>query len=82
MSDIARLAWRKVRELAAGVVTGVPLGEMAKTGDLGDRHKLYFGPGSPPSHPIVYRAVDGDPSHLEVLEVIVVESRAGACRHD
>jgi len=74
--DIAKLALRKVKELEAGAVTGVPLEEMAKTGDLGDCHKLYFGPGRPPSHRIVYRVVDGDPSHLEVLEVIAVESRA------
>ncbi|MCU1350904.1 MAG: hypothetical protein JWM05_113 [Acidimicrobiales bacterium] len=72
---IARLALRKVQELQAGIVTGVPLEAMARTGDLGDCSKLYFGPGNPPSHRIVYRAVDGDPSRLEVLEVIAVESR-------
>jgi hypothetical protein len=74
--DIAKLALRKVQELQAGTVTGVPLEELAKTGDLGDCSKLYFGLGSPPSHRIVYRSVDGDPSRLEVLEVVAVESRA------
>ncbi len=72
---LARLALQKVRDLEHGSVTGIPLQEMAKTGDLGDCAKLYFGVGRPPSHRIVYRAVDGNPAHLEILEVVAVESR-------
>ncbi|MBX3287073.1 MAG: hypothetical protein KF703_17125 [Actinobacteria bacterium] len=78
---IAQLALQKVQDLQAGKVTGVPLQEMAKTGDLGDCAKLYVGVGRPPSHRIVYRAVDGNPAHLEVLEVVAVESRTDLYAH-
>jgi hypothetical protein len=74
--DIARLALLKIRDLEDGAIDGVPLEEMAKSGDLGDCRKLYFGPGNPPSHRIVYRHIEGDPAKVVVLEVVAVESRA------
>ena len=74
--DVARLALLKIRDLEARLVDGVTLEEMAKTGDLGDCRKLYFGPGKPPSHRIVYRHVDGDPTAIEIVEVIAIESRS------
>lgn len=71
---LATLALRKVRELEGGVVEGVPLQEMAATGDLGDCRKLYFGPGNPPSHRIVYRDL-GESGGVEIVEVVAVEAR-------
>ncbi len=73
---VARLALRMVRDLEAGTAEGVALTEMAKTGDLGDCRKLYFGVGKPPSHRIVYRPIDGHPERIEIIEIIAVESRA------
>jgi hypothetical protein len=73
---IARLALRMIRDLEAGTAEGVALTEMAKTGDLGDCRKLYFGTGKPPSHRIVYRTLDADPGQIEILEIIVIESRS------
>jgi hypothetical protein len=72
--DLATLALRKVRELEARTAEGVPLEEMAVTGDLGDCRKLYFGPGDPPSHRIVYREL-GEEEGIEILEVVAVEAR-------
>ena len=72
--DLATLALRKVRELEARTVEGVPLEEMAVTGDLGDCRKLYFGPGNPPSHRIVYREL-GEEEGIEIVEVVAVEAR-------
>jgi hypothetical protein len=74
--DVARLALLRVRDLEARKVEGIPLEEMAKAGDLGDCRKMYFGPGNPPSHRIVYRHLDDDPTKVEVVEVIAVEARA------
>jgi hypothetical protein len=67
------IALRKLRDLEAGRVEGAPLRKMSATGDLGDCRKLYFGPGDPPSHRIVYRS--GDDGQIEVAEVVAVEAR-------
>jgi hypothetical protein len=72
--QLAVLALRKVRELENRVIDGVPLEEMAATGDLRDCRKLYFGPGDPPSHRIVYRDL-GETGGIEVVEVVAVEAR-------
>ena len=72
--DLAVLALRKVRELEARTVEGVKLEEVAVTGDLGDCRKLYFGPGDPPSHRIVYREL-GEQEGIEVVEAVAVEAR-------
>lgn len=72
---LATLALRKVKELERGGADGVPLEEMALTGDLGDCRKLYFGLGRAPSHRIVYRDL-GEDQGVEILEVVAVESRA------
>jgi hypothetical protein len=70
---LAQLALQRVRDLEVGNVEGMPLNDMAATGDLGDCRKLYFGFGDPPSHRIVYRArPQGD---LEIVEVVAVEAR-------
>jgi hypothetical protein len=71
---LAVLALRRVRELENRVIDGVPLEEMAATGDLRDCCKLYFGPGDPPSHRIVYRDF-GESGGIEVVEVVAVEAR-------
>lgn len=73
--DIARHALSKVRDLAAGRVEGQPLQDLAKGGDLGDCHKLYFGLGNPPSHRIVYRHIGRSPQKVEILEIVAIESR-------
>jgi hypothetical protein len=52
---------------------------MTKSGDLVDCRKLYFGPGSPPSHRIVYRVVDENPSAIEIVEIVAVEERSQMC---
>lgn len=70
---LARLALRKVRDLEAGLIEGIALHDMARTGDLTDCRKLYFGPGAPPSHRIVYREL---PERVEVVEVVAAEARA------
>jgi hypothetical protein len=72
--ELAVLALRKVRELEARVLEGVPLEAMAVTGDLGDCRKLYFGPGNPPSHRIVYRDL-GEDDGIEIVEIVAVEAR-------
>jgi hypothetical protein len=72
--QLAVLALRKVRELENRVIDGVPFEEMAATGDLRDCRKLYFGPGDPPSHRIVYRDL-GESGRVEVVEVVAVEAR-------
>ncbi len=70
------LALRTLRDLEQGLIDGEPLHAMAKTGDLGDCRKLYFGPGAPPTHRIVYRHLDDDPAVIEILEIVAIESRA------
>lgn len=72
--DLATVALRKVQELEARAVEGVRLQAMAVTGDLGDCRKLYFGPGNPPSHRIVYRDL-GEERGVEIVEVVAVEAR-------
>ena len=73
-SRLATLALRRIQALEAGLVEGVPLQEMAVTGDLGDCRKLYFGFGDPPSHRIVYRDL-GSSGGLEIVEIVAVEAR-------
>lgn len=72
--QLAVLALRKVRDLENRTVDGTPLEEMASTGDLRDCRKLYFGPGDPPSHRIVYRDL-GESGGVEVVEVVALEAR-------
>lgn len=67
------LALRKIRDLVAGLVQGTPLNENTVTGDLTDCAKIYFGPGNPPSHRIVYRTLPDQA--FEVLEVVAIEAR-------
>ena len=71
---LAVLALTKIRELERGSIAGVPLAEMAATGDLTDCRKVYFGPGNPPSHRIVYRDL-GPAEGIEILEIVAVEAR-------
>lgn len=66
-------ALRTLRDVVNGTIEGAPLNEMAVAGDLSDCRKLYFGPGKPPSHRIVYRLL-GDGT-VEVIEVVAVEAR-------
>lgn len=74
---LAKTALLKVRDLEVGRVEGAPLEAMARSGDLGDCRKLYFGPGNPPSHRIVYRNVDDEGSNkIEVVEMVAVEARS------
>jgi hypothetical protein len=73
---IAQLAARMLRELAAGTVTGDALQDLPFYGDLSGCFKLKFGVGQPPSHRIVYRELPDET--LEVLEVVVIESRDDA----
>jgi ParE toxin of type II toxin-antitoxin system, parDE len=71
--QLPRLALRKVRDLITGAAQGQSLAEMAATGDLSDCRKVYFGPGQPPTHRIVYREnSDGD---IEVIEIVAIEAR-------
>lgn len=71
---LARSALQAVRDLERGEVDGLPLADMALTGDLTDCRKLYFGLGSPPSHRIVYREL-GPSGDIEILEVVAIEAR-------
>jgi len=73
---LPKMALDKLRHFEAGTVDAVPFSEMAKTGDLGDCLKIYFGPGKPPSHRIVLLRVDE--STVEVVEVVAVEARQDA----
>ncbi len=73
---IAQLAARMLRELAAGTVTGDALQDLPFDGDLSGCFKLKFGVGQPPSHRIVYREMPNQT--VEVLEVVVIESRDDA----
>lgn len=72
--DLAKLALRTIRRLETGTVEGMPLQDMAATGDLSDCRKLYFGPGDPPSHRIVYRELPGG-GDIEILEIVALEAR-------
>lgn len=74
---LPRIALARIRDLETGRVDGVPLGAIAKTGDLGDCRKVYFGAGSTPSHRIVFRALGPAPSaRIEIVEIVAVEARA------
>ena len=73
---VARLALRTIRDLEVGSIEGRPLQALAKSGDLSDCRKVYFGAGSPPSHRIVYRVDDEDIGTVEILEVVAVEARS------
>lgn len=73
---VAQLAARMLRELAAGTLTGDALRDLPFYGDLSGCFKLKFGVGQPPSHRIVYREPPGQT--VEVLEVVVIESRDDA----
>jgi mRNA interferase RelE/StbE len=73
---LAKLALLKVRDLEEGRVEGVPLESMAKSGDLEDCRKLYFGPGNPPSHRIAYRSNDTEQGTVEIVEIIAMEARS------
>lgn len=73
---LGQLAAAMMKQLAAGSVTGVPLEKMPKYGDLSDCRKVYFGYGNPPTHRIVYREIDE--THIEVFEIIALESRDDA----
>jgi hypothetical protein len=73
---LPRLALAKLRDYEAGRIDAVPLRSMAKTGDLGDCRKIYFGPGNPPSHRIVVHHIDENT--LEVVEVVTTEARQDA----
>ena len=74
--ELPRLALTKLRDYEAGRIDAAPLRAMAKTGDLGDCRKIYFGPGNPPSHRIVIHHLDD--TTIEVVEVVVVEARQDA----
>ena len=74
--DLPRLALAKLKDYEAGRIDAVPLQAMAKTGDLGDCRKIYFGPGNSPSHRIVVHHVDE--TTVEVVEVVAVEARQNA----
>ena len=73
---LARLALTKPRDYEAGRIDAVPLRSMARTGDLGDCRKIYFGMGDSPSHRIVVHHIDE--ATVEVVEVVAVEARQGA----
>lgn len=71
---LGELALTRIRQLERREIDGVPLQDMAATGDLSDCRKLYFGFGSPPSHRIVYRDL-GENGGIEVVEVVAIEAR-------
>jgi hypothetical protein len=72
---LAQLALQRIRDLERREIEGVPLSDMAATGDLSDCRKLYFGLGDAPSHRIVYRDL-GQSEGIEIVEVVAVEARA------
>lgn len=74
--DLPGLALAKLKAYEVGRIDAVPLRAMAKTGDLGDCRKIYFGPGDPPSHRIVVHHIDE--TTIEVVEVVAVEARQDA----
>lgn len=75
--DIARQALRTIIEVDAGRRTLKPLGSMAKTGDLTDCGRTYFGvDADADTHRIVFRRIAGRLEVVEVLEVVAVEERA------
>lgn len=72
---LANRARNLAKLLQLGEITGFPLTEMPKYGDLSDCRKIYFGtPSEPKSYRIVYQ--DGPSAgDVEVLEVVAVEAR-------
>ncbi len=74
--DLPGLALAMLKAYEIGRVDAIPLRAMAKTGDLGDCRKIYFGPGAPPSHRIVIRHLDE--TTVELVEVVAVEARQDA----
>jgi hypothetical protein len=73
---LATAAASMLKRLASGSLSGQTLEKMPKFGDLSDCRKVYFGYGNPPTHRIVYREIDE--THIEVFEIIALESRDDA----
>lgn len=70
---LRRVAVGLVNEIAERRIDGEQLHSLARSGDLGDCRKIYFGVGQPASHRIVFRILED--GSIEVVEVIAVESR-------
>ncbi len=73
--QLPRLALDAVKRVEQGD-NGEPLEDSARTGDLSDCYKIYFGIGQPASHRLVYRLLPND--KIEIVEVIAVEARDNA----
>ncbi len=65
------------KEIEHGTTHGQRLKDLSRTGDLSDCFKVYFGVGSPPSHRLTYRQLDGEATGtlIEVVEIVAVEQR-------
>jgi len=74
--QLGQLAYTMIRHLKTGSVTGAPLENLPKFGDLSDCRKVHFGYGNPPTHRIVYRIVDE--TVIEIVDVVAVETRDDA----
>lgn len=56
-SELKALVFRLLQEIEAGYITGLPLDDLAHTGDLSDCFKVYFDHprGDRPAYRLVYR---------------------------